>query len=86
MASNNKSTVEDSITCIICQDLFDDPRVMPCSHTYCRKCIEAMVSINRDQFECPLRDGCKISKEDIDSLPLNRAIRNLAELYSKNIE
>jgi hypothetical protein len=83
MASKNKAIVENSITCIICQEPFDDPRLMPCSHTYCRKCIEGMAAVNRDQFECPLRDGCKILKKDIGSLPLNRAIRDLVELYSK---
>jgi hypothetical protein len=75
--------VEDLITCVICHELFDDPRLMPCSHTYCRKCIEEMASANKDQFECALRDGCKILKKDIGSLPLNRSIRNLVELYGK---
>jgi tripartite motif-containing protein 59 len=81
MASNNNVTVEHLITCVICYELFDDPRVMPCSHAYCRKCIEQTASAKRDQFECPLLDGCKILKKDIGSLPLNRAIRNLVELY-----
>jgi tripartite motif-containing protein 13 len=83
MASSNKVTVKDLITCAICHELFDDPRLMPCSHTYCCKCIKQMASINKDQFECPLRDECKILKKDIDSLPLNPSIRDLVELYGK---
>ena len=83
MASSNKGIVENAITCIVCQDLFDDPRLMPCSHTYCRKCIEKMASSNKDECECPLHDGCKISKKDIDSLPVNESIRYLVELYGK---
>jgi hypothetical protein len=83
MATNQKVTVENLITCAVCQELFDDPRLMPCSHTYCYKCIEQMASVSRNQLECPLRDGCTISKTRIGSLPLNRAIRDLVELYGK---
>ena len=85
MASSNQNKLEDSISCIICHDLFDDPRLAPCSHTYCRKCIEQMASANRNQFQCPLRDGCKVLKTDINSLPLNRAVRDLVELFGKYI-
>ncbi len=83
MASSNKDVVESLITCVICHELFHDPRLMPCSHTYCHKCIEEMAADNKDQFECPLRDGCKILKNDINSLPFNRAIHGLVELYGK---
>ena len=40
-----------------------------------------MATTSEDQFECPLRDGCKVSKKNIDSLPLNRGIRDLVELF-----
>jgi tripartite motif-containing protein 59 len=83
MASSNKVTVKDLITCVFCHTPFDDPRLMPCSHTYCYKCIKQMAATSEDQFECPLRDGCKVSKKKIDSLPLNRGIRDLVELYGK---
>ncbi len=83
MASSNNINVEDLITCVICGELFDDPRLVSCSHTYCLKCIEEMAAVNRDEFECPLRDGCKILKKDIGSLPLNRDICDLVELHSK---
>jgi tripartite motif-containing protein 59 len=83
MATNQKVTVENLITCAVCQELFDDPRLVPCSHTYCYKCIEQMASANGNKFECPIRDGCIILKKNIDSLPLNRAIRDLVELYGQ---
>ncbi|CAF4855062.1 unnamed protein product [Rotaria sp. Silwood1] len=81
MAFSNKVRVEDLITCVICQELFDDPRLLSCSHTYCRKCIEQTASANKDQFECPLHDGNKILEKDTGSLPLNQGIRELVELY-----
>ncbi len=83
MASNNKETIESLLTCIICHDSFDDPRLMPCSHTYCYKCIKEMASADNDQIECPRRDGCKILTKDIDSLPLDQDILDFIELYCK---
>jgi hypothetical protein len=83
MASGNENSIAQLITCVICRDLFDDPRLLPCSHTYCRKCIEQMASANNDQFECPLRDGFAISKNEIIALPFNRIARDLLELYRK---
>ncbi|CAF3716466.1 unnamed protein product [Rotaria sp. Silwood1] len=86
MATNRSVTVENLITCVICRESFKDPRLLPCSHTYCWECIERMASENKDQFECPLRDGFVAMKEDISSLPLNRAIRDLVELHDDAIQ
>jgi hypothetical protein len=83
MPSSGKIPVKDFITCVICHELFDDPRLMPCSHTYCYKCIKQVATTNGDQFECPLGDKCKILRKDIDSLPMNRGIHDLVKLYGK---
>jgi tripartite motif-containing protein 13 len=83
MASNNKVTKEDLITCFICREISNDPRLMPCSHTYCYKCIKQRATNSEDEFECPLCNKCKILKKDIDSLPLNQSIQDLVELYGK---
>ena len=73
--------IEDPITCVICLQHFEDPRILPCSHTYCFQCIKQMASVNSDQFECPLRDGTRIENDHIDSLPLNRVARDIIELH-----
>jgi len=31
--------VYDNMDCIICQDVFTDPRVLPCQHTFCLECL-----------------------------------------------
>ncbi|CAF1007132.1 unnamed protein product [Rotaria sordida] len=41
-----------------------------------------MASVNKDKFDCPLRDGFVVLKKDIASLPLNRPIRDLVELQA----
>ena len=42
--------------------IFDDLCLLSCTHTYCYKCIEQIACTNKNQFECPLRDGCRIGR------------------------
>ena len=83
MASNIGKSIEELVTCLICCDLFDDPRLLPCSHTYCRKCIEDCASASGGQFSCALRDGCSVTASQINSLPVNRHVRDLVEVHRK---
>ena len=83
MASESAVPVQNLISCAICLDHFDDPRLLPCSHTYCLKCIQAVASASKGRFECPLRDGTIIDQSHINSLPLNRTVRDIVELLSK---
>ena len=83
MASRSTVPVQNLISCAICLEHFDDPRCLPCSHTYCLQCIQKIASSNKGQFECPLRDGTIIDQSCINSLPLNRVVRDIVELLSK---
>ncbi|UJR22396.1 hypothetical protein I4U23_025457 [Adineta vaga] len=81
MASDNHDTIEDLITCIICHEIYDDPRLLPCSHTYCRKCLEQIALANDDRFECPHHDGFNLSKNEIETLPINRIVSDMVKIY-----
>ena len=83
MVSDNQVIIEELIKCAICENIFEDPLLMPCSHTFCRKCIEKMVSETGDEIECPLNDGYKILKTDINTLSHNKSMSDLIKLYSK---
>jgi len=72
--------VDDLISCAICLDHFDDPRILPCSHTFCLRCIHQTASSNQGQFVCPMRDGTRIGRDCIDSLPVNRHVREMVEI------
>lgn len=61
-------SLEETLTCPICLDLFDDPRLLPCSHTFCSKCLQATVV-------CPLC-RCRFAGQ---VLPVNRIVLSLVE-------
>ena len=52
---------EEDGTCSICQDLYRDPRTLPCAHTFCRRCLTGHVLASGQRrnhpahaFACPL--------------------------------
>jgi len=48
--------LDDITECSICTDVFTDPRVLPCIHTFCLKCLQifGMDKQPRDSMPCPL--------------------------------
>ena len=52
MASNSTAK------CTICSNLFDDPRMLPCLHTFCLQCIkkESELQGAKEVLKCPMRN------------------------------
>ena len=69
-------SLEETLTCPICMDLFDDPRLLPCSHTFCCKCLRSTIN-NRSVVTCPL---CR-SRFIGQILPINRIVLSLVEQF-----
>ena len=53
MATSSLVVVPDNLKCSICLDLFSDPRILPCFHTYCLKCLQDLVSDQKSHLNCP---------------------------------
>ena len=43
MAGEAIRQLEEQLNCSICLDIYDDPKVLQCFHTYCRKCLVKLV-------------------------------------------
>ncbi|XP_068192604.1 zinc-binding protein A33 [Antennarius striatus] len=64
---------EEDLTCPICCDIFTDPVLLPCSHSFCRSCLKRCWDTGLR--ECPL---CR-KKASKASIPSNLALKNVCE-------
>lgn len=83
MLANLTTLVENVITCPVCLKHFDQPRMLPCSHTFCFQCLQNMSVQSDGKFECPKRDGIRVEGDAIDRLPMNEDLWNLIKLFRK---
>ena len=75
--------LDDITECPICTEVYTDPRVLPCVHTYCLKCIEAWSKDKQpgDEVACPLcRKEFTLSSNGVDDLPKNFFVTNLLQM------
>lgn len=64
---------ESLITCQICMETFESPRILPCQHTFCKECVTSLIQkycldsdgqTKRSSFPCPnCRRECKIRQK-----------------------
>ena len=63
-----KSIVVDELKCGICLELFQDPRSLPCLHTFCLECLQRLLNKNHS-LKCPVcRAKHELSKEGAELL------------------
>ena len=44
--------LQDLVTCSICLEDFTDPRALPCVHSYCKACLERLIT-PQGKITCP---------------------------------
>uniref|UniRef100_A0A3P9C7P8 RING-type domain-containing protein n=1 Tax=Maylandia zebra TaxID=106582 RepID=A0A3P9C7P8_9CICH len=67
---------EEALCCTVCQEVFRDPVLLSCSHSFCEHCLKRWWR-ERPTHECPV---CK-RRSSKDEPPLNRALKNLCESF-----
>ena len=77
--------LDDMTTCCICTEVYTDPKVLPCIHTFCMKCIqETGLKTNKgpgDEMPCPIcRQHFKIPQEGFPGLCKDFFIEKLIQL------
>ncbi|XP_063325302.1 nuclear factor 7, brain-like [Pelmatolapia mariae] len=70
------SRSEEDLCCPICQEVFRDPVLLSCSHSFCKDCLKRWWR-KRPTHECPV---CK-RRSSKEEPPLNRALKNLCESF-----
>ncbi|XP_044039053.1 zinc-binding protein A33-like [Siniperca chuatsi] len=72
------SRSEEDFCCLVCHEVFRDPVVLSCSHSFCKDCLQSWWREN-PAHECPV---CK-RRSSKSEPPLNRVLKNLCEAFLK---
>nr|XP_019943770.1 PREDICTED: tripartite motif-containing protein 59 [Paralichthys olivaceus]XP_019943771.1 PREDICTED: tripartite motif-containing protein 59 [Paralichthys olivaceus]XP_019943772.1 PREDICTED: tripartite motif-containing protein 59 [Paralichthys olivaceus] len=88
--------LEEDLTCSVCYSLFSDPRVLPCSHTFCKTCLDNLLRTStnysiwrplRQPLKCPnCRSVMELPVTGVDALPTNVSLRAIIEKYQSDCE
>ncbi|XP_062391157.1 uncharacterized protein LOC134079008 [Sardina pilchardus] len=74
------SKVEEEISCPVCYQIYQDPVILSCSHSFCRECVQQFWD-TKGSRECPV---CR-RKSSADPPRPNLALRNLCETLSVTV-
>ena len=78
--------LENEITCPVCQDRFQEPKILPCCHYYCKGCVQALANrVSADKpFACPeCRNDTYLPQNDADRLPTAFFVNRMIDLHAK---
>uniref|UniRef100_A0A3Q3CYM2 Tripartite motif containing 35-28 n=1 Tax=Haplochromis burtoni TaxID=8153 RepID=A0A3Q3CYM2_HAPBU len=68
--------LQQELTCPVCQGIFRDPMLLPCTHSFCRQCLEENFKYSK---KCPVcREKC-----EKDKAIANRALNSTCESFLK---
>ncbi|XP_077080278.1 tripartite motif containing 35-27 [Siphateles boraxobius] len=70
---------EENLQCPVCRDVFRDPVLLLCSHSFCWACVD-------QYWEHSVSQRCPVCRTDfcMDRPPCNRALKNLCEIFLKD--
>ncbi|XP_044205981.1 nuclear factor 7, brain-like [Thunnus albacares] len=70
------SRSEEDLCCLVCHDVFRDPVVLSCSHSFCKDCLKSWWR-QKQTRECPV---CK-RRSSREQPPCNLVLKNLCESF-----
>ncbi|KAL0969832.1 hypothetical protein UPYG_G00232860 [Umbra pygmaea] len=71
---------EEDLFCPVCREIFEDPVVLSCSHSFCKNCLQEFWK-RKGYRECPI---CRRRSSKAEP-PCNRALKNLCESLQMRI-
>lgn len=79
---DTEKRLEEMLTCPVCQDIFNDPRQLPCGHSMCMDCLGNMVDHTTDMpFRCP---DCRRFFGPTIMVQKSYTLANIAEDFREN--
>ncbi|XP_046896691.1 E3 ubiquitin-protein ligase TRIM39-like isoform X1 [Hypomesus transpacificus] len=74
--ASKRFLLEDNLSCSVCCDVFKDPVLLGCSHSFCKSCLLVFWQQKGSQ-ECPVCRG----KSSTENPPCNRVLKDLCEAF-----
>lgn len=78
---DEKEKIKQRLSCALCFDLYESPRIFPCFHSFCKSCVEKLDKKTKDNsvgYECPF---CRRFIKD-DDIQDNFFLSDLVDLIN----
>eukprot|EP00057_Strongylocentrotus_purpuratus_P024178 XP_011678652.1 PREDICTED: E3 ubiquitin-protein ligase TRIM56-like [Strongylocentrotus purpuratus] len=82
MANALQNVIAQSLECPVCLNTFTDPKILSCSHTYCKACLDNLLEChgNDQMLRCPVcRAETQVPNREVSKLPASQALKSLIE-------
>ncbi|XP_041812299.1 E3 ubiquitin-protein ligase TRIM39 isoform X1 [Chelmon rostratus] len=81
-SSRSGSMLEEELSCPVCCEIFKDPVVLKCSHSFCRACLQQFWNKKKARRECPVcRRKCSLTEPTV-----SLALKNVADTFLREQE
>lgn len=74
--------LEEELSCPVCCEIFKEPVVLKCSHSFCRACLQEFWNKKKARRECPIcRRKCSLTEPTV-----SLALKNVADTFLREQE
>ncbi|XP_022608359.1 tripartite motif-containing protein 35-like [Seriola dumerili] len=82
VSSRSGSMLEEELSCPVCCEIFKEPVVLKCSHSFCRACLQQFWNKKKARRECPVcRRKCSLTEPTV-----SLALKNVADTFLREQE